>query len=148
MGAESSWGRHAKWHMLVVGAATTAPIEGSPVHLQSIYQENESIALVRFDNPTGHRFWMTEESRDALASAGPCPSSPCRRSPQYAAVLPAVLGANPVRGGAVVRSWGRFGTNGRTMMQSFDDSARADEVFDPLERTRRRRGYAPAVENR
>ncbi|WP_370176843.1 hypothetical protein [Bradyrhizobium elkanii] len=33
-------------------------------------------------------------------------------------------------------------------MQSFDDSARAGEVFDPLERTRRRRGYAPAVENR
>ncbi|WP_141340307.1 WGR domain-containing protein [Bradyrhizobium sp. USDA 3458] len=51
-------------------------------------------------------------------------------------------------GVAVVRNWGRIGTSGQTMMQTFDDSARAGEAFDRLERTKRRRGYAPAVENR
>jgi predicted DNA-binding WGR domain protein len=51
-------------------------------------------------------------------------------------------------GVAVVRNWGRIGTSGQTMMQTFDDSARADEAFDWLERTKRRRGYAPAVQNR
>ncbi|WFU45772.1 WGR domain-containing protein (plasmid) [Bradyrhizobium sp. CB82] len=49
---------------------------------------------------------------------------------------------------AVVRNWSRISTNGQTMMQTFDDSARADEAFDRLKRTKRRRGYAPAVENR
>lgn len=51
-------------------------------------------------------------------------------------------------GVAMVRNWGRIGTSGRTTLQSFDDSARAGEAFDRLERTKRRRGYAPAVENR
>ncbi|BBC03839.1 hypothetical protein BE61_p0120 (plasmid) [Bradyrhizobium elkanii USDA 61] len=50
-------------------------------------------------------------------------------------------------GMAVVRNWGRIGTNGQTMMQTFDDSAKADEAFDRLERTKRRRGYAPAMNN-
>lgn len=104
MGAESSWGRHAKWLMLVVSAATTAPSRDRACTCNRFIRKNEPIALVRFNNPTGHRFWMTEESRDASASAGPRPSSPCRRSPQYAAVLPAILGANPVRGVAVVRN--------------------------------------------
>lgn len=49
---------------------------------------------------------------------------------------------------AVVRNWGRIGTSGQTMMQTFDDSARAGEAFDRLKRIKRRRGYAPAVENR
>lgn len=60
-------------------------------------------------------------------SAGSCPSSSCRR---------------------IVRNWDRIGTSGQTMMQTFDDSARAGEAFDRLERTKHRRGYAPAVENR
>lgn len=51
-------------------------------------------------------------------------------------------------GVAVIRNWGRIGMSGRTMMQTFDDKARAGEAFNRLERTKRRRGYAPAVENR
>lgn len=51
-------------------------------------------------------------------------------------------------GVAVIRNWGRIGMSGQTMMQTFDDKARAGEAFNRLERTKRRRGYAPAVENR
>lgn len=47
-------------------------------------------------------------------------------------------------GVAVVRNWVRIGTNGQTMMQTFDDRAKAGEAFDRLKRTKRRRGYAPA----
>jgi predicted DNA-binding WGR domain protein len=51
-------------------------------------------------------------------------------------------------GVAVVRNWGRIGTSGRMMMQTFDNSARAGEALDRLERTKRCRSYAPAVESR
>ncbi|WP_244646269.1 WGR domain-containing protein [Bradyrhizobium campsiandrae] len=51
-------------------------------------------------------------------------------------------------GVAMVRNWGRIGTSGQTMIKTFDDSARAGEAFDRLERTKRRRGYAPAAESR
>ncbi|MFG1428882.1 WGR domain-containing protein [Roseixanthobacter glucoisosaccharinicivorans] len=49
-------------------------------------------------------------------------------------------------GAALVRNWGRIGTSGQTMMQTFDDSAKAGEAFGKLERTKRRRGYGPAAE--
>lgn len=48
-------------------------------------------------------------------------------------------------GAALVRNWGRIGTSGQTMMQTFDDGTKAGEAFAKLERTKRRRGYAPAV---
>ncbi|MHC2618162.1 putative DNA-binding WGR domain protein [Bradyrhizobium huanghuaihaiense] len=69
-------------------------------------------------------------------------------APKYAVALPVPLQPRLFGGVAVVCNWGRIGTNDQTMMQSFDDRARAGEAFDRLERTRRRRGYAPAVENR
>lgn len=43
---------------------------------------------------------------------------------------------------SLIRNWGRIGTNGQTMMQTFDGSAEAIEAFRRLERTKRRRGYA------
>ncbi len=49
-------------------------------------------------------------------------------------------------GVALVRNWGRIGTNGQAMMQTFDDSDKAGEAFEKLERSKRRRGYAPAEE--
>ncbi|MFT4118301.1 WGR domain-containing protein [Bradyrhizobium sp.] len=50
-------------------------------------------------------------------------------------------------GVAVVRNWGRIGTNGQTMMQTFDDSMSAGEAFERLARTKRRRGYASPPES-
>lgn len=44
-------------------------------------------------------------------------------------------------------NWGRIGTNGQTMVQTFDGSAGAAEAFGRLERTKRRRGYAAADGN-
>ena len=44
-------------------------------------------------------------------------------------------------GASLIRNWGRIGTNGQAMMQTFDDSAKADEAFGRLESSKRRRGY-------
>ncbi|WP_349631763.1 WGR domain-containing protein [Bradyrhizobium liaoningense] len=130
----------------LAGAASTAPTRDRAMHLQSTHRENKPIALVRFNNPIGRRFRMT---LDAAASAGPCPSSSYRRSPQICGGSTCVLTAKIVRWhGGGPQLGGRIGTNDQTMMQSFDDRARAGEAFDRLERTRRRRGYDPAVENR
>jgi predicted DNA-binding WGR domain protein len=43
----------------------------------------------------------------------------------------------------MIRNWGRIGTNGKTMVQTFDCSA-AVEAFGRLERAKRKRGYAAA----
>jgi predicted DNA-binding WGR domain protein len=45
---------------------------------------------------------------------------------------------------SLIRSWGRIGTNGKTMVQTFDGSAEALEAFGRLERAKLRRGYAAA----
>ena len=47
---------------------------------------------------------------------------------------------------SLIRNWGRIGTNGKTMMQTFDGSAEAIEAFVRLERAKRKRGYAVANE--
>jgi predicted DNA-binding WGR domain protein len=44
-------------------------------------------------------------------------------------------------GASVVRSWGRIGTSGQTMMETFDDPGEAGLVFMRIERSKRRRGY-------
>jgi predicted DNA-binding WGR domain protein len=49
-------------------------------------------------------------------------------------------------GVALIRNWGRIGTNGQTMVQTFDGSAEAGEAFGRLERVKRKRGYAVAEE--
>lgn len=48
---------------------------------------------------------------------------------------------------SLIRNWGRIGTNGKTMVQTFDGSAEAVEAFGRLERAKRRRGYAAADGN-
>ena len=47
-------------------------------------------------------------------------------------------------GASLIRNWGRIGTNGQTMMQTFDDSMHAGDAFGRLVRTKRRRGYDDA----
>ena len=47
---------------------------------------------------------------------------------------------------SLIRNWGRIGTNGKTMMQTFDGTAEAVEAFGRLERAKRRRGYAAVDE--
>lgn len=52
------------------------------------------------------------------------------------AIQPTLFG-----GASLVRSWGRIGTNGQSMMETFDRLEEADGAFVRLERTKRRRGY-------
>lgn len=52
------------------------------------------------------------------------------------AVQPTLFG-----GASVIRSWGRIGTNGQSMMFTFDRAEEADTAFGGLERLKRRRGY-------
>lgn len=44
-------------------------------------------------------------------------------------------------GASLIRNWGRIGTNGQAMMQTFEDSEEAGEAFARLERRKRKRGY-------
>ncbi len=44
-------------------------------------------------------------------------------------------------GASLIRHWGRIGTNGQEMMETFDDSPAAADAMAQLERTKRRRGY-------
>lgn len=44
-------------------------------------------------------------------------------------------------GATVIRNWGRIGTNGQTMMETFDQIVQAEHAWDQLERAKRRRGY-------
>ena len=47
-------------------------------------------------------------------------------------------------GASVIRNWGRIGTGGRSMMETFDRPKEADGALVRLERTKRRRGYRDA----
>jgi len=51
-------------------------------------------------------------------------------------------------GATLVRNWGRVGSSGQTMMQTFDDRTDAGGAFDRLERAKRRRGYGDASAER
>lgn len=42
---------------------------------------------------------------------------------------------------ALIRTWGRIGTCGRDMAETFEDVAMAEVARDKLERVKRRRGY-------
>ncbi|GHD22971.1 WGR domain-containing protein [Tianweitania populi] len=42
---------------------------------------------------------------------------------------------------SLVRNWGRIGTCGQSMMQTFDNPQAARTVFAKLERVKRGRGY-------
>ncbi|MCG8274215.1 WGR domain-containing protein [Aquamicrobium sp. NLF2-7] len=52
------------------------------------------------------------------------------------AIQPTLFG-----GASVIRNWGRIGTNGQSMMETFDSEDEATAVSLRLERAKRRRGY-------
>ena len=52
------------------------------------------------------------------------------------AIQPTLFG-----GASVIRNWGRIGTNGQSMMETFDEADDAIVALSKLERSKRRRGY-------
>ncbi|OKO70103.1 WGR domain-containing protein [Bradyrhizobium sp. NAS96.2] len=44
-------------------------------------------------------------------------------------------------GASVVRHWGRIGSNGQSLIETFDDAGTADCALMRLERVKRQRGY-------
>ncbi len=55
------------------------------------------------------------------------------------AIQPTLFG-----GATVIRNWGRIGTNGQSMMDTYDQPEEAEGAFSRLARTKRRRGYGDA----
>ncbi len=47
-------------------------------------------------------------------------------------------------GASVIRNWGRIGSGGQTMMETFDKDEDANMAISRLERLKRRRGYRDA----
>lgn len=45
-------------------------------------------------------------------------------------------------GASVIRNWGRIGTNGQSMMETFDEAEEAKIAMIKLQRTKRQRGYS------
>ena len=45
-------------------------------------------------------------------------------------------------GTSVIRHWGRIGTGGQSLMETFDQPEEAARALDRLERAKRRKGYA------
>lgn len=45
-------------------------------------------------------------------------------------------------GASVIRNWGRIGTNGQSMMETFDGAEEAMSAMARLQRTKQRRGYS------
>lgn len=52
------------------------------------------------------------------------------------AIQPTLFG-----GASVIRNWGRIGSSGQTMMETFDTQDDADTALSRLECTKRKRGY-------
>lgn len=48
-------------------------------------------------------------------------------------------------GASLVRDWGRIGTSGQSMVETFDLPEQADTALARLERSKRRRGYCDAA---
>ena len=44
-------------------------------------------------------------------------------------------------GASLVRNWGRIGTHGKAMLETFDDPEQAKTAFGKLQRAKRRKGY-------
>lgn len=47
-------------------------------------------------------------------------------------------------GVSVIRHWGRIGSKGRSLIQTFDDCDDAIAAMDAIEKSKRRRGYRTA----
>lgn len=54
----------------------------------------------------------------------------------HLAIHPTLFG-----GASLVRNWGRIGTGGQSMMETFDQPEQAGSAMTRLERSKRRRGY-------
>lgn len=52
------------------------------------------------------------------------------------AIQPTLFG-----GASVIRNWGRSGTNGQSMMETYDETDDAILALSRLEQAKRRRGY-------
>jgi len=52
------------------------------------------------------------------------------------AIQPTLFG-----GVSVIRNWGRIGSTGQTMMETFDNAEDADTAFSRVEQAKKRRGY-------
>lgn len=44
-------------------------------------------------------------------------------------------------GASLVRNWGRIGTHGQAMLETFDDPELAESAFGKLQQAKRRKGY-------
>lgn len=55
------------------------------------------------------------------------------------AIQPTLFG-----GASVIRNWGRIGTNGQSMMETYDRAEDASTEFIRLARTKKKRGYLHA----
>ena len=53
------------------------------------------------------------------------------------AIQPTLFG-----GASVIRNWGRIGTNGQSMMETYDQAEEAMVAMARLHRTKQRRGYS------
>lgn len=51
-------------------------------------------------------------------------------------------------GASLVRDWGRIGTRGQSMIETFESSGEAGDAMTRLERTKKRRGYRDAFTSR
>ena len=82
-----------------------------------------------------------EARLDAMSSVRPIhlrridPSQNMRRFYSLS-IQPTLFG-----GASLVRDWGRIGTRGQSMIETFDTGFEADDAMMRLERTKRRRGY-------
>ncbi len=52
------------------------------------------------------------------------------------AIQPTLFG-----GASIIRNWGRIGTNGRLMVETFDSDGEATSASIRVERAKRRKGY-------
>ncbi|PZN94121.1 MAG: WGR domain-containing protein [Hyphomicrobiales bacterium] len=50
-------------------------------------------------------------------------------------------------GASLVRNWGRIGTSGKAMIETFDEDVGADQAFSRVERRKRQRGYVGLAAN-
>lgn len=57
------------------------------------------------------------------------------------AIQPTLFG-----GASIIRNWGRIGTNGQSMMKTFDSEEDAVSASTRVERSKRRRGYRDSDE--
>ena len=78
---------------------------------------------------------MTNEDKGPVHLRRIDPSQNMRRF-YMLAIQPTLFG-----GACVIRNWGRIGTNGQSMMMTFDSTAEAEAAFIRFEGAKRRRGY-------